>query len=137
MLGAVFCCIVKGMGVYDDDIATALELITEFGQSVQWQKRAPDTGGSNPWNPNQGAIPAAFPVNMIFLSPKTGAKYLQLMNGTEVPIRSQAALMAGGLPFTPELNDTITRNGTSISVNRIDLLAPNGEDVLYYVEVAA
>lgn len=137
MLGAAFCCIVKGMSVFADDIATARELITEFGQSVQWQKRAPDTGGSNPWNPNQGTVPDPYDVKMVFLSPKTGAKYLQLMTGTEVPIKSQVALMAGGLPFTPELNDTITRNGTSISVNRIDLLAPNGEDVLYYVEVAA
>lgn len=137
MLGAAFCCIVKGMSVYADDIATALELITEFGQPCQWQKPAPTTGGVNPWNPNQGATPPSYPVMMLFLSPKTGAKYLQLMNGTEVPMKSQVALMAGGLPFTPELNDTITRNSVAISVNRVDLLAPNGEDVLWYVEVSA
>lgn len=125
------------MGVYDDDIATALELITEFGQSVQWKKPAPIEDNDNPWNPGQGTTPDPHPVKMVFLSPKTGAKYLQMMNGTEVPIKSQVALMAGGLSFTPEMNDTITRNGVSISVNRIDLLAPNGDPVLYYVEVAA
>lgn len=125
------------MSVYADDIATARELISEFGQKCLWQKRAPVTGGDNPWNPNQGAVPSAYPVDMVFLSPKTGAKYLQMMNGTEVPVKSQVALVAGGLSFTPELNDTITRNGVAISVNRVDLLAPNGEDVLYYVEVSA
>lgn len=131
------------MGVFDDDIATAKELIDEFGRTCYWQKPAPVTGGV-PGYPTVGALPALIECKMAFFAPKDldrgVQQFLDMIPGTEVPDNSQVALLAGGISFTPENADHIyfdTGRASGVSISKIDKLAPNGDAVLYFVTVAA
>lgn len=131
------------MGVFDDDIATAKELIAEFGQTCYWQKPAPVVEVL-PGYPNIGPLPAPVECRMVFFSPKDldrgVGEWLALMQGTEVSMNTQVGLLAGGISFIPENTDTIRRgaiDANETSIHKIDLLAPNGDPVLYFVTVNA
>jgi hypothetical protein len=130
-------------GVFDDDIATAKELIDEFGQDCWWQKPAPQTGGV-PGYPTVGALPDPIPVKIAFFSGRDLNRgvfeFLSMMPGIEIPDNGEIGLLAGGLTFTPENTDTVRRgaiDAAESSVDKIDRLAPNGTPILYYVQVAA
>lgn len=128
---------------YADAIADAKELIEEFGQDCWWQKPAP-TVAAEPGYPSAGALPQPIPCTIAFFSPKDldrgVTQFMDVIPGTEVPDNAQVGLLAGGLSFTPELADTIRRgaaNAREISILKLDLLAPNGTPVLYFITVAA
>jgi hypothetical protein len=129
------------MGVFDDDIATAKELIAEFGQTCYWQKPAPATGGV-PGYPGVGTLPDPIECKMVFFSPKDLDRgvlsWRELMQASEVPTNGEIGLLAGGISFEPEVADTIRRSGATgrqWAIHKIDLLAPNGDPVLYFVTV--
>ena len=128
------------MGVYDSDIATAQELLKEFGRQCYWLK-PPAMVELVPGYPTEGATPDPIPVTMAFFAPKDldrgVSQFLDMMPRTEVPDGAQIGLLAGGLTFEPENTDKIalTLGGTVLSIERIDLLAPNGDPVLYFVSV--
>ena len=131
-------------GIYDDDIATAQELIAEFGQDCWWQKPAPVLDNSVPGYPTVGALPAPIPCKIAFFSGRDlnrGAfEFLSMMPGIEIPDNGEIGLLAGDLSFTPENPDTIRRGAVDAvqdSVDKIDRLAPNGIPILYYVQVSA
>jgi hypothetical protein len=132
-------------GVFDDDIATAQELIAEFGQDCLWQKPAPVDDDSVPGYPTVGDLPPLIPVKIAFFSGRDlnrgTYEFLALMPGMEVPDNGEVGLLAGGLSFEPELTDTFIRgtdpDGAHTSVDKLDRLAPNGTPILYYVQVAA
>ena len=131
-------------GVYDDDIATAQELIAEFGQECFWQKPAPVTDDSVPGYPVVGDLPPLIPVKIAFFSGRDinrgTFEFLSMMPGMEVPDNGEIGLLAGGLTFEPENTDTLRRGAADAdetSIESIDRLAPNGTPVLYYVKVAA
>lgn len=128
---------------YLDFIQDAKELIDEFGQDCYWQKPAPTVGGE-PGYPVAGALPQPIPCRIAFFSPKDldrgVMQFMDVIPGTEVPDSSQVGLLAGGLSFTPENTDTIRRgapDAAEISIIKMDLLAPNGTPILYFVTVAA
>lgn len=127
-------------GVYDRSIATAQRLIAKWGEDCKWQKPAPKTGGV-PGYPEFGETPEPVPCKIAFFSSRDlgrgSAEFLALLQGTEVPAGKEIGLLAGGIGFTPELTDTITRADSSvISIEKIDRLAPAGIPVLYYVTIA-
>lgn len=131
-------------GVYDDDIATAKELIDEFGQDCWWQKPAPLDNETVPGYPTVGETPDPIPCKIAFFSGRDlnrgTFEFLSLMPGMEVPDNAEVGLIAGGLSFSPENTDTIRRgavDAAECSIEKIDRLAPNGTPVLYYVQVAA
>lgn len=131
------------MRVFDDDIATAQELIAEFGQLCFWQKPA-ELIESIPGYPTQGPLPAAVECRIAFFSPKDldrgVGEWLAMMQGSEVPMNTQIGLLAGGGSFTPEPADTIRRGAIDaprLAIAKIDLLAPNGEPILYFLTVSA
>lgn len=129
------------MGVYDDDIATAKELIDEFGELCQWLGVPPVTGGT-PGYPEVGETPDPINCKIAWFSNRDlgrgTVEWLQKMMGTEVPESGEIGLLAGGLTFEPSDLDSIRRsNGATVSIKNIDRLAPNGEPVLYYVTVRA
>lgn len=131
------------MGVFDSDIATAKELIAEFGRTCYWQKPAPVNGGVAGY-PTVGTLPDLVECQMAFFSPKDldrgVSQFLDMIPGTEVPDNTQVGLLAGGIAFEPENADHIyfdTGRTTGVSIIKIDKLAPNGDAVLYFVTVAA
>lgn len=131
-------------GVYDDDIATAKELIEEFGQTCYWQKPQPVTVGGSPGYPVAGDVPQPEECKIAFFRPKdldSGvAQFMDVIPNTEVPDNTEIGLMAGDVSFVPEGTDRIRRgaiDAPAISIIKIDRLAPNGTPVLYYITVAA
>lgn len=130
------------MGVYDRQIAAAKRVIAKKGQAVLWHKPRAVAPGGDPWNPQAaGAAPAGTPVSIAFFQPRElgrgGEEFLRSIIDTEIPTGSEIGLMAGGLPFTPEITDRIERTaGKFTAITKIDRLAPNGEPILYYVTIA-
>lgn len=129
---------------YLEFIADAKELIEEFGQDCWWQKPALPTVGGAPGYPVAGVPSQPHPCVIAFFSPKDldrgVLQVMDVMPGTEVQDSSQIGLLAGGLGFTPENTDTIRRGAVDaqpISILKMDVLAPNGTPVLYFVTVAA
>lgn len=133
------------MGVFDDDIATAQELIAEYGQDCWWQKPAPIISGGVPGYPVVGDLPDGVPCKIAFFSGRDLDRgtypFLQFMGTTtEIPDNQEIGLLAGGISFTPELTDSLRRGAVDaplMSISTIDRLAPNGIPVLYYVTVEA
>lgn len=125
--------------VYTQDIGAAKALIGAFGAQCQWQKPRPVAGG-DPGYPTEGSEPSPVPCEIVFFSSRDVAMmpmaFRQSMKGTDVPESAELGLMQGGVPFVPELTDTITRaDGRVYSVKKIDAVAPNGTPVLYYLLV--
>lgn len=131
--------------VFDDDIATAQELIAEFGQTCYWQKPAPVDDNTVPGYPTDGVAPAPVECKIAFFSGRdlnrgTFLFLQQMAPSMEVPDNGEIGLLAGGISFTPEMTDTLRRgaaNAPEVSINAIDRLAPNGTPVLYYITVTA
>ena len=127
---------------YLDFIADAREMIEEHGQPCWWQQPAPKSGGV-PGYPGAGALPQPIPCTIAFFSPKDLDRgimqYADVIPGTEVTDSTQVGLMAGDVPFDPKNTDMIRRgavDATPISIIKMDLLAPNGTPILWFVTVA-
>lgn len=127
-------------GVFDDDIATARELIDLYGAECGWQKPAPTTEDT-PGYPTEGELPDPVPCKIAFFTGRDlgrgSEEFLMMLAGMDVPVNQEIGLLAGGLSFTPEMTDTIIRDGAELAIKKIDRLAPNGTPILYYVTVAA
>ena len=126
------------MGVYDRQIASAKRQIAAKGQDVTWRvlvDGAP-ADSSKPWKPSQ-ATPDDKPVKIVFL-PSTMAnnQLIKYLKGTEVPTGSLTGLMAA-VDFEPKAKDVVVRDGVELVVESIDLIAPNGEPILYTLEFGA
>lgn len=122
------------MGEYDRAIATAQRLIAKKGMTVTWEQQengeAPDP--SKPWRPAE-AEPVEHEVSIVFLPyNRENQQFLSMMTGTEIPQGAEYGLM-GAVDFTPNLNDTVVRNGVRLGIEKIDLLAPAGDPVLYTI----
>ena len=122
------------MGVYDRQITSAKRLIAKQGQSATWQQivdGAP-ADSSKPWLP--GVAADVFnSVSMVFLpDSQTNREFIRLLTGTEVPTGSLTGLM-GAVDFDPAIKDVVIRDGETLSVQKIDKLAPNGDAILYTI----
>lgn len=126
-------------GVYDGAIATAKKLIDKFGMDCGWQRPAAEVE-AEPGYPTTGALPAVIPVRMAFFSPRDLGRgtdeFMAALAGTEVSGSNEIGLLAGGLSFEPDDQDSIIRNGVGLSIKKIDRLAPAGVPVIYYVSLA-
>lgn len=122
------------MARFDRAIATALKLIKKNGQEVVWRKVStsiPDT--AKPWL-NGSATPVDKDCVICFLPiNKEMREMLTFIRGTEVLGGSVAGLM-GAVDFTPSPVDTVIRDGVVYTINNLDILAPNGQVVLYTIE---
>lgn len=121
------------VGAYDDDIATALELIEEFGQQCVWRKEVVARDPDQPWlggnqtsddhQPFIAFIPAT--------DGSSGFGLSKFRQGTDDVAFSTFGLM-GAQEFTPEVTDTVLRGGTPLVIAAIDTLQP-AEDVVLYI----
>lgn len=123
------------MARFDRQIQTALRLIAKNGQACVWHKQT--TQAVNPDKPWLGDVtdPVDHTVTICF-----------------VPVRSQQDLVAmtfpehmdfqvgrtyglmGQVAFEPMANDFITRDGKELSLRMVDVLSPNGQIILHYLE---
>ena len=123
------------MGVFDDEIAQAKEMIQENGQLCDWYKSgvtvpAPTT---QPWiTTDVPPNPASYKVYIVFVSAKLPA--IALLKGTSVPEGEEAGLMAQVIGFTPEISDKVVRGSKTYVIKDFDVVAPNGEIILYKLE---
>ncbi len=122
------------MGEYDHAIATAQRLIAKKGQTVTWQVRenGVSVDAETPWKPEDAPV-VEHQVSIVFLPyNRSNYEFLKMMTGTEVAVGKTYGLM-GAVGFDPVLKDTIVRDGESMGVATIDVLAPNGQPVLYTI----
>jgi hypothetical protein len=141
------------MGVYDRQIATALRLIAKKGQAVTWVKHNAQQGNIQPWKTSKvpsgygvGGYGAggygvgnsdapSYAVSIVFLAPKSGLQALfALMQGTSIPTGAPVGLMGAVTGFTPEINDMVMRGPKAMVIKDFDIVAPNGEVILYKLE---
>lgn len=106
------------MGVFDEDIITAQELIAEFGAQVTWT----DVNGD------------VHTPTICILPPGGSAVWLSNVTDTAVPKGSAYALM-GAVDFEPTQGDIIETALAQYAVGPVDRLAPNGQIVLYTIRL--
>lgn len=124
------------MGQFDRQIATALRLIQKNGQKVVWKSIPAETPAdpAKPWNGGAN-VPVQSDVFICFVPvrDRDTRKFFAYLTGSEIQIGSLAGLM-GNVPFEPNLNDVVLRDGKELRMTSIDLLSPNGQKILYTLE---
>ncbi len=127
------------MGVYDRQIKNAKAAIAKKGEAVEWVKKLGTDPASPSYRPQPiSGLPDKYDVSIAFFSPsdlgKGSDEFLTRAVNSEVPTSYEVGLLAGDLAFTPEETDSIIRSdGSTVKVEKLDRLAPNGQPVLYYV----
>lgn len=122
------------MARFDSQIETAQRLIALNGQDVTWRQPASVANPSTPWKPSNGA-PTDYPVKIVFLPlDRVGTALLRQLANTELAIGSEYGLM-GAVEFEPNLTDTIIRDGKEVRIIAIDVLKPNGQIILYTLQL--
>lgn len=122
------------MAEYDRVIATATRLIKKKGQLVKWQiindPVPPDS--NKPWN-QAAATPEEKDVYICFLPiDRQTFETLGYMKGNEIPKGSVMGLMAN-VDFEPNLKDVVLRNNKQLRIETINILSPNGQQILYTI----
>lgn len=122
------------MGVFDRQIATAKTLIAKYGQSCTWRKTAVSTPNpAKPWEMLPGANTDTT-VKVVFVSKFKEHFFLKYMANTEIPEGLFVGYMAAQ-SFTPAINDLLIRGSETLTIQAVDIVAPNGEPILYIVTV--
>ena len=121
------------MANYSNDIKQAQAAIKEAGKAVIWRKLARTPDNSQPWKGT--TAPTDFPNTYIMYMGKASltAGFFHFMKDTDVTEGAPDAIMAGGLPFIPELTDAIIDGADTWIIADIDSLAPDGTNILYYL----
>ncbi|UUV44525.1 head-to-tail adaptor [Rhodobacter phage RcMotherGoose] len=128
------------MAGYERQIASAKKTIAKKGQVVTWRIRAQGTtdagevAGATKWRPK--AVTPATPddrsVSIAFF-PITKEKYESLRAmGVELTTGAQMGLM-GAVDFEPSQKDAVLRAGVLMPIETIDVIAPNGDPILYEI----
>jgi hypothetical protein len=119
------------MGVYDRQIAQAKRMIKAKGKRVTWTKHDATQDVNKPWKTTSAGTPTTYPVYVVFTSPGAFLQALvHMVAGTSVPTGAPDAIMAA-VPFTPEENDSISSDGEIFVIKDFNIVAPNGEPILY------
>lgn len=125
------------MARFDRAIATAGRLIAKNGQDVIWRSvvdGAP-TDDSKPWKPAEAADADTNAVICFLPTDKQSQQLFTYLRGTDdVSIGLVLGLMKGNVDFVPSQKDVVIRDGETLRIKSIDLLAPNGQKVLYTME---
>lgn len=125
------------MAVYTRQIAAALRMIREKGESVTWRTAAAETiaDATKPWIVTNAAAAVDTTVSIVFLPLNAQTKQLlQYLSGAEV-LTGQVYGLMGAEAIVPALTGTVIRtSGKVLAVKSIDPLEPNGEVILYTIE---
>lgn len=120
------------MAYYDDDIATAEELIREFGVGCLLTRMSTvSPNPDEPWEVGQ-PVEDSVPVQCVFLN--FGTQQV-LFNGTEIPRGAKKILLScqslvGAVPLAAHIKNP---NGDVWKIENFKLLDPNGQRILYTI----
>ena len=124
------------MGVYDRPIATAKKLIKKFGAVATWTQKTEVVPDPNkPWEKENSGESVFNPTIALFPFTASSRSLIQYLKGSEVPVGSLWALMPQ-VDFIPSLKDSFVIDGKNYTLLNIDILAPNGDVVLYTLELS-
>jgi hypothetical protein len=126
------------MSQYARTIKSAQRLIAKYGQDVIWRKpnvSVPDP--TKPWKSLDNA-PTDIPVKIVFVRPEGGLSnaLYHLIKGTDAVTGAPKGLMAPINGFNPEITDRVIRNGSTLVIGSINVVAPASDAVLYIIEFA-
>lgn len=135
--GKASLVIIEVTHVYTRQIATAIRMIKAKGQLCVWVKQNEVISSTQPWKASYPGNPTTYPVRIVFFPPGgvLSEEMQHLEKGTSVDQGSPRALMAS-VPFTPEMNDKVLRGNEWLDLKGIDIVAPNGEVILYKLRFA-
>jgi hypothetical protein len=127
------------MGTFDEEIETVKELVEEFGELITFKRLSYTVSDPDkPWI--QTEIPGTQKdLKIIFLSPGAsastlfGRELLQYLKGSQTITGEVRGYMASG-SIVPKQNDIVIRKGKELKISAIDILNPNGQDILYTLE---
>lgn len=121
------------MARFDRQIATALRLIALNGEVIQWRRTVPIFSVDTPWV-QQNELVTSYDVSMVFFpDDRANREFLALLSGTEVPKGNIIGLMGFDTRFSPTIKDTVLRGGIGYGVRTVDVIAPNGQAILYTI----
>ena len=115
---------------YAKSAATALRLITKFGQTatiLRTEIKEP----SKPWDPSSGeTVVTEYPVQAVV------TEFAQrLIDGVNVKYGDKLVLVAAsGLAVIPTPNDAISVGGQTYSVVGVSVVSPGGTALVYNVQ---
>ena len=121
------------MGRYDRPIATAQRMLKDSGKLVTWRivRNGSPADAGKPWKPTQPVLQDEHYINICFfpLDKQQRETYHYLKN-SEVPATAMMGYM-GAVAFSPSLKDIVIYDGKELMIDSIDILAPNGQPILY------
>lgn len=121
------------MGVYDRQIALATRLIKAKGQLVTWRQMA-NGATATPWKPG-AAVNTDYPTYIVFLpDTRENRASLHYSRESEIIEGDYLGLMLAS-DFEPTLNAVVLRDSVQMTVKNVTDLAPNGEKIMYYLEL--
>ncbi len=118
------------MAEYDRMISTAKRLITKKGAMITWRQVINVPNPSKPWETIQQTIDHTVPMVILPLDYQ-GREFLRTLNN-DVPVGDDYGLIPA-VEFDPAVSDTVIAHGKTYQVNTVNLIAPNGQKVLYTV----
>lgn len=125
------------MGVYDRQVALAERLIREKGKVVQIVRQTTVTDPTKPW---ESGIPTEVldDAHGVFLN--FNQKDLETMSKMSGASEIQASdrkvlLAAAALSGAPTINDKLREVDGDWSIEWVQVLSPNGENILYTMRV--
>lgn len=126
------------MGVYDEDIASALEMIAEAGKPVVLVRPAESAPPAQPWD-NGTPAEVLEPAVAVFLnfSSKDVATRVGMAGAPEIDASHRKVLMpASPLTSPPTTHDVVRDETGDWAIVYVNTLSPNGQDILHTLQVS-
>lgn len=118
------------MARFDRAIATAQRLIKKNGQSVVWRQVIDTPNPDQPWKaPTQ--VVTDHPVVIAFIPMTREYKEMFVFKDKSEVTSGFVVGLMGQVPFTPGPKDVVIRNGKTYDIETLDLLSPNGQQILW------
>ena len=120
---------------FDRQIQTALRLIKKNGQKVIWRSLPLSVDDAlAPWNGGD-ITPVNHDVFICFVpvANRSTRQFFQYLTNSEIEIGEIAGLM-GNINFEPFPKDVVIRDSKELRISKLDLLSPNGQNILYTIE---
>jgi hypothetical protein len=125
------------VGEYDRQIATAQRLIRDKGELSTLLRVTPTAAGGTPWRPGAYAAPAELPVGAVWLNYNLRDSGSMDAPESLIKVGDKKVLVAAvDVPGGITVSDRLRRvDGTVYNVENVKLLDPNGQAILYELQV--